>query len=273
VRIFCTFLISVLLAACSTVRLAYDNADTYIRWRATDYLEVDGAMSEELDAAIAGFLSWHRSSALPKYSTLLGEAEQRFARGLTAADLNWGYDAVMVQTRESLRVAAERMAPLLDRLTPVQVAHFEGQLADDNRKFARDNLRGGERERRKRRTQRNVERLEDWVGTLSQAQVDRVAQYSARAPLLDEMRDRDHKRLQGELLKMIRARQCREGLADAAADWQGGRDPAYVAALEAARKEYFAMALDLDKSLSPKQRERGQRRLRGYAEDFSKLSR
>ena len=234
-RIFCTFLISVLLAACSTVRLAYDNADTYIRWRATDYLEVDGAMSEELDAAIAGFLSWHRSSALPKYSTLLGEAEQRFARGLTAADLNWGYDAVMVQTRESLR--------------------------------------GGERERRKRRTQRNVERLEDWVGTLSQAQVDRVAQYSARAPLLDEMRDRDHKRLQGDLLKMIRARQCRERLADAAVDWQRDRDPAYVAALEAARKEYFAMALDLDKSLSPKQRERGERRLRGYAEDFSKLSR
>jgi len=56
VRIFCTFLISVLLTACSTVRLAYDNADTYIRWRATDYLEVDGEMSEALDAAIAGFL-------------------------------------------------------------------------------------------------------------------------------------------------------------------------------------------------------------------------
>jgi hypothetical protein len=32
------------------------------------------------------------------------------------------------------------------------------------------------------------------------------------------------------------------------------------------------MALDIDKSLSPKQRERGQRKLRGYAEDFRKLA-
>ena len=271
-RSFCTLLLALLLTGCSAVRLAYENADTYIRWRATDYLEVDGEMSDELDAAIASFLSWHRASALPKYATLLGEADQRFTRGLTVADLNWGYDAVMVQARESLRVAAERVAPLLDRLTPVQIAHFERQLADDNRKFARENLRGGEREQRKRRTQRNVERLEDWVGTLSQAQIDRVAQYSARAPLLDEMRDRDHKRLQAELLRMIRARQCRERLADIAVNWQRGRDPAYGAALEAARKEYFAMALELDRSLSPKQRERGQKKLRGYAEDFRKLA-
>ncbi|HWI38646.1 MAG TPA: hypothetical protein VNU64_19500, partial [Burkholderiales bacterium] len=108
---------------------------------------------------------------------------------------------------------------------------------------------------------------------LSQAQIDRVAQYSARAPLLDEMRDRDHKRLQAELLKMIRARQCRERLPEAAVNWQSGRDPAYAAALEATRKEYFAMALDIDKSLSPQQRARGQKKLRGYAEDFRKLAR
>ena len=272
-RIFCTFLLVLLIASCSTVRLAYDNAETYIRWRATDYLEVDGETSDELDAAIANFMSWHRANALPKYATLLGEADQRFTRGLAAADLNWGYDSVMAEARESVRVAAERMAPILDRLTPMQVAHFERQLADDNRKFERENLRGGEREQRKRRTQRNVERLEDWVGTLSQAQIDRVAQYSARAPLLDGMRDRDHKRLQAELLKMMRARQCRERLPDAAVNWQSGRDPAYAAALEAARKEYFAMALDIDKSLTPQQRARGLKKLRGYAEDFRRLAR
>ena len=271
-RIFCTCLLIVLLSACSTVRLAYEHADTYLRWRASDYLDLDGEMEDRLDGAIADFLSWHRANALPKYATLLDQADQRFARGLSIADLDWGYDAVMVQARESVRVAAERMAPILDQLTPAQVAHFERQLAEDNRKFARQNLRGGEREQRKRRTERNVERLEDWVGKLSKAQVDRVAQYSARAPLLDEMRDRDHKRLQGELLGMMRARQCRERLPDAAANWQRGRDPAYVAALDLARKEYFAMALDIDRSLTLQQRNRGLKKLRGYAEDFRKLA-
>jgi hypothetical protein len=273
VRIFCTFLLVVLLSACSMVRLAYDNAETYLRWRATDYLELDGEMSDQLDAAIAGFVSWHRANALPQYATLLDQADERFARGLGSADLLWGYDVAMVQVQESLRVGAEKMGPLLDRLTPPQIAHFERQLAEDNRKFARENLRGGEREQRRRRTERNVERLEDWVGKLSQPQVDRVAQYSARAPLLDEMRDRDHKRLQAELLRMLRAHQARERLAELAATWQRGREPAYVAGLEAARKEYFGMILDIDKSLSPQQRSRAQRKLRGYAEDFRKLSR
>jgi hypothetical protein len=273
VRIFCTLLAFLLLAGCSTVRLVYENAETYIRWRATDYLEVEGESADQLDEAIGAFMSWHRANALPKYTVILGDAERRFARGLGQADLDWGYDAVMTQARESLRVGAEKIAPLLDRLTPAQIAHLERQLADDNRKFARENLRGGERERRQRRTERNVERLEDWVGRLSQAQIDRVAQYSARAPLLDEMRDRDHRRLQGELLRIIRAREARTRLPQFAVAYDRGRDPAYGAALEASRKEYFAMALDIDKTLSAKQRERAQRKLRGYADDFRELAR
>ena len=272
-RLFCTLLVAFLLAGCSTVRLVYENAETYIRWRATDYLEVDGAMAEELDQAIAGFVVWHRANALPKYATLADQAAQRLERRLVADDLVWGYDSVMTQARESLRVAAGRIAPLLDRLTPQQIAHLERQLADDNRKFARENLRGGEGDRRKRRTERNVERLEDWLGKLSQAQVDRVAQYSARAPLLDDFRDRDHKRLQAELLRMIRAREARERLPELAVAWERGRDPEYVKAIEASRKEYFAMALELDKSLSPRQRERAEKKLRGYAEDFRHLQR
>ena len=31
----------VLLAGCSAVRLAYDNADTYLLWRAKSYLDLD----------------------------------------------------------------------------------------------------------------------------------------------------------------------------------------------------------------------------------------
>ncbi len=272
-RIFCTLLAALLVGACSTVQLAYDNAETYLRWRANDYLDLDAAMAEELDGAIGSFMAWHRADALPKYATFADEAGARFSRGLAADDLVWGYDAVMTQAREGVRVAAQRMAPLLDRLTPAQIAHFERALADDNRKFARENLRGGEREQRKRRTERNVERLEEWVGRLSQAQIDRVAQYSARAPLLDEMRERDHKRLQAELLRILRARQARARLPEMAANWERGREPQYVAALQASRREYFAMALDIDKSLSANQRGRALKKLRGYAEDFRKLSR
>jgi hypothetical protein len=260
------------LAGCSTVRLVYDNADTYLHWRAQTYLDLEGEMADELDERIAAFMAWHRAQALPKYAQLVDEATRRFEQRLQPADLVWGYDSIMAQARESLRAAAVQGAPLLDRLTPQQIAHLERRLAEDNRRFQRENLRGSERERRRRRTERNVERLEDWVGRLSQAQRDRVKQYSERAPLLDELRDRDHKRIQAEFLAIVRAHEARKRLPDLAANWDRGREPAYLAALEAARKEYFAMALDLDRSLSAPQRARAAAELRRYADDFRTLA-
>jgi hypothetical protein len=255
------------------VRLVYDNAGIYISWRANHYFDFDYAMSEEMDERIATFMAWHRAQALPKYAQLADEARRRFERGLQPADLVWGYDSGVAQAREALREAAETIAPLLDRLSAQQIAHFEQRLGEDNRRFARENLRGSERDRRRRRTERNVERLEDWVGRLSRAQVERVAQYSERAPFMDELRDRDHKRLQAELVAMLRAKQATKRLPEFLADFDRGREPAYVAALEATRREYFAMVLDIDRSLSREQRAHAAHELARYADEFRALAR
>src|SRR5262249_40697324 len=225
------------------LRLAYDNAEIYLRWRAAHYLDPDEAQAEELDERIAAYMAWHRTHSLPKYAQIADEARRRLERHLQPDDLVWGYDVAVAQLREDMRAAAETMAPLLDRLTPQQIAHFERRIAEDNRRFARENLRGGERERRKRRTERNVERLEDWLGRLSRAQVERVAQYSERAPLLDEFRDRDHKRLQAELLAILRAKEAKKRLPDFAVDSQRGRDPPYPPALPAPPKHPRALIL------------------------------
>ena len=177
-----------------------------------------------------------------------------------------------MQSRESLRKGAELIAPLLDRLTPEQVAQIERRLADENRKFYRDNLRAPERDRRKKRAKFIADRLEDWVGKLSQAQVQRVREYAERAPLADELRDRDRKRLQKEVIAIVRAREASKRLPDRLANWERGREPAYVAALDAWREQYFALLMDIDRSLTPEQRARAQSHMRRYAEDFEALA-
>lgn len=261
-----------LLAACSATRVAYDHADTLLHWQAARYVELRGPASDELDRRIDAFLAWHREKALPQYEKIAREASRRLERGLSPEDMVWGYDTFVGQGRESLRAAAEQLAPLLDRLNAGQLAHLEQQFAEDNRKFARENLRGSEQDRRKRRAKRTVERLEDWVGKLSAAQLERVRQYSDRAPLYDELRERDHKRLQAQLLGMLRAREAGKRLADAAAYPDRGREPAYAAASEAHRKEYFSLVLDIERTLSPEQRARAVSRLRGFADDFAALA-
>jgi hypothetical protein len=261
-----------LVCGCSTVRFAYDNADAYVRWKAGTYLDVQGDDAEELDDRIDEFHAWHRRHALPKYAALAREASQRFADGLSSQDLVWGYDSVREQARESLRKAAELAAPMLDRLTAEQMAQIERRLAEENRRFYRANLRGPERERRKRRAKVVIERLEDWVGKLSQAQVERVHAYAERAPMVDELRDRDRRRLQVEVMVIVRAREARKRLAERLAHWERGREPAYVAALDAWREHYFALLTDIDRSLSREQRQRAMVQLRRYADDFEALA-
>jgi hypothetical protein len=265
-------LASLALAGCSSVRMVYDNLDTFIRWRLLQFLDVHGEQADELDERIARFLRWHRVQALPKYARDAEDAANRLSRGLSREDLDWGYDVSLAHARESLRAAVDQVAPLLDRLSAEQLRHMEQRIAEENRKFARENLRGSERERREQRAQRIVERMEEWVGTLSKAQVERVRQYSARAPLLDEMRDRDNRRLQAEVMAIIRAREAKARLADRIAGWERGRDPAYVAARAANRQEFYVLLLDLDRMGTREQRERIVAELRRYAQEFRVLA-
>ena len=261
-----------LLSGCSAVRLAYENADTYLLWRASAYIDVHGDAADELEERIDAFLDWHRAKALPQYSRFSEEAAKRLDKGISPGDVVWGYDALMAQAREGLRAAATQIAPMLDRLTAEQVAQLERRLAEDNRKFARENLKGSEAERRKRRAKVMQNRLEEWVGRLNQSQVERVRQYAERAPLTDEHRDRDRKRLQAEVLGMVRKREAVKRLPELAANWQQGRDPAFLALNEAWRKEFGALLIDIDRSLTPTQRAKAVGNFRRYADDFAVLA-
>ncbi len=264
--------VALVLSGCSTLRFAYDNADVYVRWKIDSYVTLQGEEADELAGRIAEFHSWHRLNELPRYARLAREASPRLAGGLSRQDMVWGYDSLRVRAGDSVRKAAEMLAPLLDRLTPEQVAQIERRVAEENRQFHRDHLRGAERERRRKRAKLLVDRLEDWVGKLSQAQVERVREFAERVPLLDELRDRDRKRLQDEVLAIIRAKESRKQLASRVAQWERGREPAFVAGLETWRAQFYTLLGDIDRSLTPEQRARGVAHLRRYAEEFDALA-
>lgn len=262
-----------LLQGCSAVRVAYSNADTLIRWQANSYFDFHDSAAEELDRRIAAFLGWHRAVALPQYAKIAGEAAGRVERGLARADVDWLYATLETQAREGVRAGAAEAAPLLDRLEPTQLEHFARRLREENRKFERENLRGGPEERRQRRLKRTVERLEDWVGALSDEQAALVRRYNDSAPMVNEMRDRDRRRLQAELVAMLRAREARKRLTNWAAAWDRHRDPAYATAFREWRAAYAGMLADFDRTLSAEQRRAAAARLRGFAADFEQLQR
>jgi hypothetical protein len=267
-------LLGVLLQGCSATRLAYNNADVFLRWQANNYFDFEGEASEELDQRIAALLRWHRAEALPRYAAFAEQVAQRLERGgLRREDLDWGYDAFRVQVGEALGAASAEAAPLLDRLSVAQIDHLERRLADDNRKFAKEQLQGTVDERRKRRLKRNLERLEEWFGSLSEPQAERVRRYSDSAPLAGELRDRDRRRRQAEFVSLLRARAAKERLAAWAKAWEADREPAYARAQQATREHFYALLLDLDRTLSREQRAHVARHVRRYGELFASLNR
>jgi len=261
-----------LLAGCSAVEFAYNNADTWLRWQAGSYLDLKNTQAEEFNARLGSFLAWHRAQALPQYARLSQDAGLRLQRGATLQDLVWGYDAIRQQSREGLRRAGVELGDLLDRLSSAQIEHLERRFAEDNRKYAREWLEGTPEERRGRRYKRLVHALEDWLGELSDAQRERVRQFNDGAPLNGELRARERSRRQAELLAMLRARESARRLADWAADWERGREPALAAANRAYVEGFLAMLADLERSLNPRQRNVAIARLREYARDFDLLA-
>jgi len=261
------------LQGCSVSRVAYNNADLFLRWQANHYLDFQDDQSEELDRRLAAFLAWHRAKALPQYAQLGEEAAARLQRGLKRADLEWSYDAVRAQVREALGAGAGEAAGLLDRLSPGQISHLEKRLAEDNRKFAKERIQGTMEERHQRRVKRNIERLEEWFGPLDEAQAERVNLYSRRAPFGADLQDRDRKRRQAEFVAMLRAREAGQRLKPWLEDWEAGRAPEYVQATLATRAEYLDLLLDLDRTLSAEQRQHVTGRLRRFAALFDSLSR
>ncbi|MCX7961427.1 MAG: DUF6279 family lipoprotein [Burkholderiales bacterium] len=255
------------------MRLAYNHAETLLAWQANSWFDLHGELAEERDRRIAAFVAWHRANALPQYARLAEEAARRLERGLTRADVEWGYDAVFAQLRQAIRAGAREAAPLLDRLSPENLSHFEARLAEDNRKFAREHVRPKAEERRRQRLRRMIERLEDWLGELSEAQRERVRRYNDRMPLTGEMRARERGRLQQELLAMLRAREATLRLADWAPHWDRQREPDYAEVVARNRTELVNMLLELDGTLSTEQRAAAVARLRSWAADFERLAR
>jgi hypothetical protein len=265
-------LLVALAAGCSALGFAYNNADTWLRWKADHYLDLGKAQAGEFDARLTAFVAWHRSQALPRYARLAEEASVRLERGATRDDLVWGYDVLREEARGALRQAGAGLGDFLDRLTPAQIDGLEQRFAEDNRKYADRWLAGTPAERRARRLKRLVHELEDWLGGLSDAQLGRVREFNERAPLNAELRDRERRRLQAELLAMLRARDSAPRLADWAAHWDRGREPAFAAANRAYLEGFFTMLATLERSLSAEQRRHIVRRLRGFAHDFELLA-
>ncbi|MBM3342977.1 MAG: hypothetical protein FJY56_12820 [Betaproteobacteria bacterium] len=276
-RALCVALLLLAVAGCSTLRLAYNQADFLLAYVANDYFDLDTRQRQEFSARVDGLLKWHRQEALPDYVRFLGEIKNRAEHRVTREDALWIIGGVRARYRAITVKGTPDAVDLLATLTPENIAALEKQFAKVNQKFMREYQLGGNREQQRHaRTERTLKRIRDWSGPLTKAQEERIAELYERVPYTEALRHQDRQRRQQEFLALLKQRhnqaQFARSLNAWLADWEKGRPPEVAAALKDSYEKRMMFYLEVEQLLTREQRAHVLHRIQNYIDDLNALA-
>ncbi len=268
--------LSVLLAACSRVGLAYRNLDWLIPWRLNDYLSLNREQQAWLKPRLQAHLEWHCSSELPRYVDWLQRSE-----------------ALLEQTPPSASQLSERFAELagaLERITgeitptaiellqslnPGQVAELYAAMDEANREDRQDFLEPPLATQISRRATRMQQRLRPWLGRLNAAQQARIAEWAQALGEQNRLWLDNRLRWQTEFRAVLDARRSADfpaRLTRLLQERESAYDADYRAASARSRQALAELFSDLLGSADSNQRERLSARLRDLRRDLARLA-
>jgi hypothetical protein len=277
-RIALALLAAAALSGCgSAVRVAYNNGDIALRFIAHDYFDLHGEQSDLLKAQLARLHAWHRREELPRYAALFNGAADRLDKGLAREDVAWAIASVRERYRALAEQAADEAAPLMATLRPDNFGALERKLAENNEKFAREFLTGDATKQAQARAKRLTGWFEDWLGSLTREQEALVAQFVQLQPELNRIRSEDRKRRQHEFVALLRAHQKSPDLGarlrDFLVNWERERGPEHRRMAREWEERLVTLIVDMDRTLTPKQRTHVVQRFARFADDARILAR
>ena len=194
---------ALLLGACSTTRLAYNQAPSLLYWWLNDWVDFTEAQSAPMRQELEQWVAWHRSSELPIYIRQFQHWQTLAPQDLSAAQVCSEFEAVRAAVQ---RMGERSVAPLTrlgQQLSREQMAHLQRQQEDSNTEFEDEYLRGTPQQRMKRRLDKAVSRSETLYGRLSPAQRERVQRGLQASPWDPQQTQLERLRRQRDLLQTI----------------------------------------------------------------------
>ena len=266
---------AVLLAACSMPRIAYNNADTVLRYKAWRYFDLDSAQSEALQAKFSRLQNWHRANELPLYTALLQDAGRRVAHGVKSGDVAWAISSLRARYRRLVVKAAEEAAAVLVTLGPAQLAVLEHKVAEDNADYAKEFLASNEKTRQRAQLKRVLDRFRDFIGGLTPEQEARIERFVKANERHAVLRFEDRQRWQRDAITLIRRQREPQVLAQRLVELfnqpELRRTEEFLREDRRWEEDLTQLIVDLNRTLSPAQRARAVERLDGYAGDATAL--
>jgi hypothetical protein len=171
--------LSLVLAGCNRVGLAYRNLDVIIPWTLNDYLDMNAGQKSWLNDKLKEHLAWHCTTQLPGYLDWLDRLQRMVDDNqVTDAALQARTAEAKQAIAESARAITPSAVELLRDLDNQQVLDMQQALAKDLRKRQDEYLKPPLEQQIKERGERMIKRLDAWLGPLSASQENRVAAWS-----------------------------------------------------------------------------------------------
>ncbi|MGB0721019.1 MAG: DUF6279 family lipoprotein [Gammaproteobacteria bacterium] len=269
-------IVLLLLSGCSATQWLYNSMDWLAYTRIDDRFAITDAQQSRVEELIAGAHRWHRRTQLPAYANTLEQMAERYADGLSRADVNWIADRIEMHRRAAVEELVPRAAPFLADLDSTQVAHFRRRGLERIEEAA-EPLSLDPEKRLNERVDSVEEQLERWLGDLSSGQLDFLRTRLADLP---DFRARwiAHRRVRLEEMTQLLATApdaaaIEAGLLHWWVDLDVGYTPDYARARADAWQRFFTLMVEFDSLVTTTQRSQAVETLRRYAAEFRGLSR
>lgn len=170
------------LAACSAVRLGYNQAPTLAYWWLDGYADFDDPQTHQVHLAIERWFDWHRRTQLPDYAALLARAQSEVRHDITPQQACRWWTDLRARGESAVAHALPDLATIAATLRPEQLRHVQQRYDKSNREFRDEFLDGDRTERLERSLKRTVERAEMLYGRLDDTQRATLARRLGESP-------------------------------------------------------------------------------------------
>lgn len=268
------FVALISLTGCSANRLLYNQADTFIRWAADDYVDLTREQQVVFDQRLDDFLVWHRNEELPRYREFIITSLATLDGGVTldeavviSEDIDLAADRFQAQFVELLLATAvdlsdEQIQDFLAELDRNQAEYAEERLVRDKATYYEDSAK----------TMTDlVKRL---MGRLSREQRAEIDERSKQLMRIDGLWHDDRARW-GSALRVIleaKAPGWQSEIRRLAASRSEARIPAYVAGIEHNGDVILSLLVDTINSRTERQDRRMRQFLEGLIDDIDALT-
>lgn len=266
------------LAACSAVKLSYNNAQEISYWWLNSYLNFNDAQKPIIKAELEKLHDWHRFNEIPAYINILQTLEKQATQDISNQQVCVAIESI----RERYRMLHMQFEPMIEKMASTlgseQLVYMQAHFDKNNKKWHKEWLEGDIAEQNEHRLKRAIKRAEMFYGNLNQDQKNilkesiRLSRFDPHYSYSERLRRQadaiatlrkilDQKLEEPDIKLEIAAYFDRYLNGDMA--YQN-----YIDRIKADACEDFAR---LHNSTTKAQREHAAKKLAGYAKDFTAL--